>query len=123
MIALRTKELGKHHSQTTIRGLHLTAKEEFDLLLKWFGTESAELVQQIGAVHVNYLQQGLKMVWERLDDCYGASKVIENSLLRRVDSFPKTSNKDHQRLRELGHVLVKLQAAKLARELPGQAYA
>lgn len=59
----------------TIRGLNLTAKEEFDLLLKWFGTKSEEHVKQIGAVHVNYPQQGLKMVWERLDDCYGASTV------------------------------------------------
>lgn len=36
------------------------------------------------------------MIWERLDECYGAPEVIENSLLERVDNFPKISDKDYK---------------------------
>ncbi len=62
------------------------------------------------------------MIWECLDECYGAPEVIENSLLERADHFPKISNKDYKRLRQLGGILMELQAAKQEGTIPGLAY-
>ncbi|KAK0152820.1 hypothetical protein N1851_005646 [Merluccius polli] len=105
-----------------IRGLNLTDSEEMDLLVKWLGTESAEHARKIRAVHVHHPQRGLKMVWDRLDECYGLPEVIENSLFKRLDSFPKISNRDHRKLRELGDLLMELEAAKSDGDLPGLTY-
>ena len=105
-----------------IRGLKLTDSEEMDLLLKWLGTESAAQVRRIRAVHIHYPERGLKMAWDRLDECYGSPEVIENSLFRRLDGFPKISNKDHRKLRELGDLLMELEAAKVDGDLPGLTY-
>ncbi|XP_012817189.1 uncharacterized protein LOC105947022 [Xenopus tropicalis] len=61
------------------------------------------------------------MAWQRLDECYGAPEIIEESLWKRIDGFGKISNKDHQRLRELGDLLMELQAAKEEGDFPGLA--
>lgn len=108
--------------RNTVTGLNLTEKEEIDLLVKWLGRESAEHVKHIRAVHVNDSKKGLQMAWQRLNECYGAAEVVKESLWRRVDSFGKISNKDHQRFRELGDLMMELQAAKEEGELPGLAY-
>lgn len=52
----------------------------------------------------------LQRIWERLDECFGEPEVIESTLLKRADSFPKISSKDWKKLRELGDLLMKLQA-------------
>ncbi|XP_073668774.1 uncharacterized protein [Paramisgurnus dabryanus] len=97
---------------TAIRDLNLTAKEEMDLLVKWLGADSREQAKRIRAVHVKNLDRGLQMIWERLDDCFGAPEVIESSLLRRLDDFPKISNKETNKLRDLGDLLMELLVAK-----------
>lgn len=33
------------------------------------------------------------MFWDRLEECYGSPKVIESALTKRINSFPKISNK------------------------------
>ncbi|XP_049322874.1 uncharacterized protein LOC125782565 [Astyanax mexicanus] len=106
----------------TVGELSVTEKEELDLLVKWLGRQSAEQVKRIRAVHVNNPKKGLQMAWERLNQCYGAPEVIEESLWKRIDSFDRISNKDHQRLRELGDLLMELQAAKEEGAFPGLAY-
>lgn len=104
------------------RDLNLTAKEEMDLLVKWLGAQSGEQVKHIRAVHVNNPIKGLQMVWERLNEWFGTPEVIENSLLRRVDNFPNITNKDCGKLRELGDLLMELQAAKSEGALSGLTY-
>ncbi len=52
------------------------------------------------------------MIWEWLDDCFGAPEVVESSLLRRLETFPKISNKEWKKLRELGDLLMELLVAK-----------
>lgn len=52
------------------------------------------------------------MVWERLEHCYVSSEAIESSLFKRLDWFPRISNKDSQKLRELGDLLMEVLSAK-----------
>lgn len=61
------------------------------------------------------------MVWQRLEECYGSPEAIEDALLKKIEAFPKLTNKDSSRLRELGDILLELQCA-LPGTLPGLAY-
>lgn len=75
----------------------MTGKKEHDLSFKWLGRHSAEQVKRMRAVHVNDPKKGLRMAWVRLNQCYGAPEVIEESLWKMIDGFERISNKDHQR--------------------------
>lgn len=106
----------------TIKDLDLTASEELDLLSKWLGKESSEYVKRMRAVHVGNQEAALKVTWDRLEECYGASEVIERALFSKLDSFPKISNRENLKLRELGDLLMELLSAKEDGSLPGLSY-
>ncbi|KAE8627355.1 hypothetical protein XENTR_v10006954 [Xenopus tropicalis] len=108
--------------QNTIRDLDLSYSEEIDLLIKYLGTESAEHAKRIRVININHPQTGLKMIWHRLNECYGSAEVVENALFKRIDDFPKISNKGYQKLRELSDLLMELQVAKAEGDLPGLAF-
>ncbi len=105
-----------------IRGLDLSPSEEMDLLVKWLGNESAGHARRIRAVNVNQPERGLRMVWERLEHCYSSPEAIESALFKRLDTFPRISNKDFQKLRELGDLLMEVLSAKAEGDLPGLAF-
>lgn len=92
--------------QNVIRDLDLSCSEELDLLLKWLGNESAEHAKRIRDININYPETGLKMIWDRLYECYGSAEVIENALFKRIDGFPRIAGKGHQKLRELSDLLM-----------------
>ena len=112
----------KRSFENTVRGLDLTASEEMDLLFKWLGKESAEHVEQIRAIHINRPDAGLKMTWERLDQCYGSAEVVEDALFKRIDNFPKITNRDYVKLRKFSDILMELQSAKEEGDLPGLSF-
>ncbi len=100
----------------------LRPSEEVDLLVKWLGRESAEHTGRIRAVHINHPLQGLRLIWDRLYETYGSPEMVESSLFKRLESFPKISNRDSHRLRELGDLLMEIQAAKQDGYLMGLSY-
>lgn len=65
---------------------------------------------------------GVRVIWRRLEDYYGCPEVIEQAMLKRLDAFPRITNKDIHRLRDLGDLLLELQSAKESSRLPGLAY-
>ncbi|KAK7944540.1 hypothetical protein WMY93_000268 [Mugilogobius chulae] len=95
------------------KDLNLSAREEQDLLTKWLGPKSSEQAKRIRAVHTLNPAAGVKMIWERLEESYGSSEAIEDALLRKIEEFPKLTNKDGDRLRELGDILLELNCASL----------
>ena len=60
-----------------------------------------------------------KKIWDRLNDCYASPEVIETTLFKKLDVFPKISNKDYVKQRELGDQLMELQSAKKMAIYPG----
>lgn len=105
--------------QTAVWDLNLLPQEELDLLAKWLGPQSAAQARRIRAAYIHNRGAGLNMVWQRLEECFGAPEIIEHALLKKVEDFLKLSNKENQRLRELGDLLLELQAAKQNGHLPG----
>lgn len=91
-------------------------------MIKWLGEESAEHAKRIRSVHVFDVTKALRLVWQRLEECYGSAEVVEDSLLRKVEDFPKLTNKDNVKLRELGDILQEIECAKEGGYLPGLLY-
>lgn len=108
--------------QAVARELNLIAREELDLLTKWLGPESSLQALRIRSVHVHNPTAGVNMIWQRLENSYGCPEMIEHALLQKLDNFPRISNKDGQRLRELGDILLEVESAKAGGHLPGLAY-
>lgn len=79
----------------------LKPSEEMDLQFKWLGKKSAEHIEQIRAMHINHLEAGLEMIWDRLEQGYGPAEVIEDALFKQIDSFPNIINKDYSKPRKL----------------------
>ncbi|KAL3976954.1 C5a anaphylatoxin chemotactic receptor 1 [Sarotherodon galilaeus] len=100
----------------------ITASEEMDLMLKWLGKESPEHAEQLRAIHINNPVNGLNMIWDRLEQCYGSAEVIEDALFKRIDAFPKISSKDFAKLRKFSDLLMEVQCAKAEGDLPGVAF-
>lgn len=103
--------------QSITHDLNLTAREELDLLVKWLGPESAAQADSVTSPPT-----AVQIIWERLENCYGCAEVIEHALLKRLEDFPRISNKDLRQLRELGDLLQELEAAKRGGLTPGLAY-
>lgn len=64
----------------------------------------------------------LHLVWQQLEVCYGSQEVVEHALLKKVEDFPKLTNKDNIKLRELGDILQEIECAKVGGYLPGLSY-
>ncbi|KAM7281667.1 uncharacterized protein ISCGN_006482 [Ixodes scapularis] len=108
--------------KSMVQTLEVMANEELDLLVNWLGRESSVYAKRLRSVHVDNPAAGLEIVWDRLEDCYGLPEVIEDALFKRIGSFPKFSDKETHKLRELGDLLLELEAAKADPHLTGLSY-
>ncbi|KAM4023316.1 uncharacterized protein ACNLHF_028069 [Anomaloglossus baeobatrachus] len=108
--------------QNATRDLGLQYREDIDLLVKYLGDESVKHAVRIRDININCPKTGLKEIWERLDECYGSVEVIERAVFKRIDDFPRISNKGLQKLRELSDLLMEVQVAKCEGDLQGLAF-
>lgn len=67
-------------------------------------------------------QGGLRAIWQCIQECYGTPEAIEVALFARLESFPRISNKEPAKLRDLADLLQELYAAKQDGFLPGLTY-
>lgn len=74
-----------------MKQLSVDATEEIELLLKLLGPVSSTHARNIKISNVSNPVLGLKRQWERLDDRYGCSGLVEEVLKRKLDRFPKLS--------------------------------
>lgn len=102
--------------------IDFTYSQELDLLVKWLSKESSEHVKRIRAVYTTNPNTALQLAWDRLEECYATPEVVENALFKKLDVFPRLTNRDSVKLRELGDLLLELQVAKNETYLPGLAY-
>lgn len=62
------------------------------------------------------------MVWQRLENSYGSPEAIENALKKKLENFPKITNRENHKLRELRDILMELNAACVDGFLHGLSY-
>ena len=50
--------------------------DHVDLLTKWLGKMSKETARRIRQANANNPERAMALIWERLDECYGAPELI-----------------------------------------------
>ena len=103
----------------SVMELKINASQEMDLLIKWLGKDSRQLVLPIHSIHVGRPELGLHRMWDLLDRRYGAPEAIEEDLQRRIDEFPKLSQRDGNKLLQFSHLLLEIQFLKEDSDCPG----
>ncbi|XP_030833438.1 uncharacterized protein LOC115918415 [Strongylocentrotus purpuratus] len=99
--------------------LKLKPFQEMDLIIRWLGKESSQLVSAIYDIHVDKPKIGLDRMWELLDRKYGSPEAIEQDLHQRIEDFPKLTQKDYEKLEQYGHLLLEIEYAKDNGNFPG----
>lgn len=89
-----------------------SAEEEIDLLIKWLGVLSRKQAVSLKAAYIHDLPSGLKLIWERLDERYGAPENIYHATAKKLECFPKISPKDYEKLYELSDIISEIEGHK-----------
>lgn len=74
--------------------------EELDLMVKWFGPDSARQVSSIKTSNAGDSFRGLDRAWTRLDGYYGSPERIEDALKQKLRNLPKMTYKDKTKIYE-----------------------
>lgn len=92
--------------------LGVTAAEELDLLVKNLGPESSKYALSIRASNARNPDQGVRRLWERLDERYGSPEMVEAGLKHKLENFRPLTNKDNIRFYDLTDILSEIEAVK-----------
>ena len=92
----------------TMSEINVNAADHVDLLTKWLGKNSKETARRIRQANPNNPERAMALIWERLDECYGAPELIESSIKSRIADFQLTGSKDAHRLYELLDLLTEV---------------
>nr|XP_034318941.1 uncharacterized protein LOC105335138 [Crassostrea gigas] len=98
--------------KSIVNELNVSPFEEMDLLVKWLGPTSSTFASSIRASNVHAPERGLQRIWERLHDRYGRPEMVEATIKKKLDSFPKLSSKEMNRLYDLLDILSELESTK-----------
>ena len=82
-----TYESWKVSFQRLINELNMSEIDELDMLIKWLGPTSRKYAESTKNSNMADPARGVKLLWERLDRCYGSPEEIEASLLQRLIKF------------------------------------
>nr|XP_022312019.1 uncharacterized protein LOC111117241 [Crassostrea virginica] len=95
-----------------MKDLQVTPTEELDLLVRWLGPESSNQALRMQASHPTNPNMGIKRVWDRLDERYGAPELVEAILKDKLQKFQKIGLSDSKRMYELSDLIAEIQAVK-----------
>lgn len=90
--------------------LNVSPAEEVDLLVKWLGPNSSNQALRIRASNTVDPSQCLQKIWSRLEDRFGCPEIVEETLKRKIASFPKLSNKDNKQLFDLADIVAEIES-------------
>ena len=96
----------------TVQELGISHKEEMDLLIRHLGTESRKWALTIRSSNANNPSMACSRIWERLNDRFAAPEIVEASVKKKLDNFPRLSNKDTAKLFDLCDILSQIEALK-----------
>lgn len=102
----------KSSFKNVLADLQVSDFEQLDLLVKWLGPESSSYALSIRAANADNPSKALRLLWERLDQRYGAPEMIESILKDKLAKFPRLSIKDTQKLFELADLLTEILSLK-----------
>jgi hypothetical protein len=68
------------------------------MLVRYLGNESSRQASTIRKCNADNPMNELKLVWERLEERFGAPELVESSLRCQISIFTKIGNNDVKRL-------------------------
>lgn len=95
-----------------MREMGVGPSEEMDLLVKWLGSDSKKHALSLRASNAHNPANGLKKIWERLDERFGSPEMIYTAILKKLNDFPKLGLKDYAKLYELSDILGEIESLK-----------
>ena len=95
-----------------VEELEVCCEEEMDLLIKYLGPESKKWALSIRSSNVDNPGRGRDRIWARLNDRFASPEIIEASIKKRLEDFPKLTNKDNKRLFDLSDILSQIESLK-----------
>lgn len=98
--------------QNVIQDLNVTPSEELDFLVRYLGNNSSRQAATIRKCNADSPTNALRLVWERLEERFGAPELVESSLRRRIASFTKIGAQDARRLYDLVDLVEEVAAVK-----------
>lgn len=107
-----TYQSWKTSFKQVMKEMDVSPSEEMDLLVKWLGVTSKTHAISIRSAFRKDPQKARQKVWERLDERYGTVESIHHSITKKLESFPKLSNKDTGKWYELVDLLAEIEALK-----------
>ncbi|XP_078329283.1 uncharacterized protein LOC144624026 [Crassostrea virginica] len=98
--------------KNVVEELGVTPMEELDMLIRYLGVESARQALVIRKCNADNPTTALRLVWERLEERFGAPELIESSLRRQISLFPKINYHDLQKLYNLVDLVEEIASVK-----------
>ncbi|XP_053375012.1 uncharacterized protein LOC128547190 [Mercenaria mercenaria] len=95
--------------KSVVAELNVNSREELDLLVKWLGPDSVKHAISYRTSSSSDPARGVRNLWERLDERYGAPEMTESSLQKKLENFPRLGPKDSKKLYELADILQEIQ--------------
>lgn len=89
--------------------LHVSPSEEIDLLIRWLGPDSARHAKTIRSSLGSDPSQGVKRLWERMEERFGAPEMVE-AIKHKLNSFPRLGNKENKKLYELVDIMIEIES-------------
>ncbi|KAK3088641.1 hypothetical protein FSP39_021780 [Pinctada imbricata] len=102
----------KQTFKSLMRELSATPAEELDLLIRWLGTESKQQAATIRRCNADDPVKAVKLIWERMEERFGAPELIESFLKRQIASFPKIGYRDYKKLYGLADLAAEIASVK-----------
>ena len=105
-----TYEAWKTSFKRLVTELKLTPSDELEMLSKWLGPTSRKYAESSRNSNMADPARGVKLLWERLDRCYGTPEEIEASLIRRLNSFDPITYGTPKRYYDLLDLLAEIES-------------
>ena len=100
----------KRSFQSVMEDLGINSSEELDLLVKYLGPQSHEHAVSVRASNAYDHSKGVERIWRRLDERYGSPEAIEAAFKRKLESFPRLTAKDKEKLYVLSDIVTEIES-------------
>ncbi|XP_060571867.1 uncharacterized protein LOC132730038 [Ruditapes philippinarum] len=107
-----TYQSWKQTFKSVMKEIDANPSEETDLLIKWLGSSSKSQATSLKAAFIYNPTEGLRKIWERLDERFGTPENVYHATMTKLSSFPKISARTSSQLYDLSDILSEIEGLK-----------
>ena len=107
-----TYQAWKISFNNTLKEISLHPQERLDILINHLSSDSKRQALSISTSNAGRPDKALLIIWQRLDERFGAPELIESLLKKKLACFPTLNVKDDKKFYELLDLLCEIQSLK-----------